>query len=247
MKDELDLLKKKIEEDKLEYERKLIEIEREKNEILKEAYKKAEEMMSEMQSKAAGLIEKISREDSKKEDLKEVQRNLNQLRTTITTEKREKVVEKAKVEVKIDFVEGEKVFVKSLNQFASVIKINKNKESAIVQAGILKMELPLNDMKKAEEDKKKVYAAAGLSRARGVKYEIDVRGKMVDEAIHEIEAYFDSAILSGYNEVYVIHGKGTGALREGILKYLKNSRYVKEFRIGGHNEGGLGCTVVTLK
>lgn len=53
--------------------------------------------------------------------------------------------------------------------------------------------------------------------------------------------------MSGYNEIHVIHGKGTGALRTGILDYLKTSRYVKTFRAGSFNEGGIGCTVVTLK
>ena len=57
----------------------------------------------------------------------------------------------------------------------------------------------------------------------------------------------DRAVMNSYTEVYIIHGKGTGALREGILNYLKKCRYVKEYRLGGHGEGGLGCTVVTLK
>jgi DNA mismatch repair protein MutS2 len=57
----------------------------------------------------------------------------------------------------------------------------------------------------------------------------------------------DRALLSGFSEVYVIHGKGTGALRAGIIEYLKGCHYVKSFRTGGHGEGGIGCTVVTLK
>lgn len=247
MKLQIETLKKNIEFEKREYEKKLIEIEREKNEILKSTYEKAELMMRDMQAKAAGLIEKIQREENKKEDLKDVQKSLTQLRTSIIEEKKIKVVQKPKMELKLDFTEGEKVFVKSLNQFASVLKINKNKETAIIQAGILKMELPLLDMKRAEEDKKKVYVNAGTHSRSSVKYEIDIRGRMVEDAIHELESYLDRAVLSGYNEINVIHGKGTGALREGILKYLKTCRYVKDFRMGGHGEGGLGCTVVTLK
>lgn len=80
-----------------------------------------------------------------------------------------------------------------------------------------------------------------------VRNEIDLRGKMVDEAVYELETYLDRAVMNSYTEVYIIHGKGTGALREGILNYLKKCRYVKEYRLGGHGEGGLGCTVVTLK
>jgi len=100
--------------------------------------------------------------------------------------------------------------------------------------------------KKLEEKKEKVYNVS-THKKTPVRSEIDLRGKMVDEGIYELETYLDRATLNGYTEVYVIHGKGTGALREGILKYLKTSKYVKEYRIGGHGEGGLGCTVVTLK
>jgi len=145
-----------------------------------------------------------------------------------------------------DFKVGDRVFVKSINQFANILKINTSKESASVQAGILKLEVPFEEIKIVEEKKEKVYNVS-THKKTPVRSEIDLRGKMVDEGIYELETYLDRATLNGYTEVYVIHGKGTGALREGILKYLKTSKYVKEYRIGGHGEGGLGCTVVTLK
>ena len=104
----------------------------------------------------------------------------------------------------------------------------------------------LFNLHQGEEKKEKVYNVS-THKKTPVRSEIDLRGKMVDEGIYELETYLDRATLNGYTEVYVIHGKGTGALREGILKYLKTSKYVKEYRIGGHGEGGLGCTVVTLK
>ena len=144
------------------------------------------------------------------------------------------------------FKVGDRVFVKSINQFANILKINTSKESASVQAGILKLEVPFEEIKIVEEKKEKVYNVS-THKKTPVRSEIDLRGKMVDEGIYELETYLDRATLNGYTEVYVIHGKGTGALREGILKYLKTSKYVKEYRIGGHGEGGLGCTVVTLK
>ncbi len=248
MKEEMDKLKALIERDKADYEHKLAELEKEKNDILKTAYDKAEKMMQEMQAKAAGIIEKIQKEDKSKEELKEVQKSLTQLRSTITEEKKQNVAPKVKKELKLEFKEGDKVFIKSLNQFATVLKINKSKETAIIQAGILKMELPLVDMKKSEEESKKVYVPAGMHSSRNaVKYSIDLRGKMVEEGVHELESYLDKAVLSGYTEVSIIHGKGTGALREGIIDYLRGCRYIKDFRTGGHGEGGLGCTIVTLK
>ena len=79
------------------------------------------------------------------------------------------------------------------------------------------------------------------------KMEIDVRGKNSDDAINEIEIYLDKATLSGYNMVYIIHGKGTMILRQKIREYLRTSPYVLDFNDANQNEGGLGCTVVNLK
>ena len=251
--DELDVMKKQVEflkeaaqRDKEAFEEKLRILEKEKNDILKEAYEKADRMMKEMQSKAAALVEKIQKEDNKKEDIKNVQKSLNMLRSALQSDKSKTVIEKPKVARKVDFKVGERVFVNSLNQFANVLKINLSKETTQVQAGILKLEVSLDDVKVVEEKKQKVYNSFSHKKT-AVRSEIDLRGKMVDEAVYELETYLDRAIMNSYNEVYVIHGKGTGALREGILNYLKNCPYVKEYRIGGHGEGGLGCTVVTLK
>ncbi|BBA53132.1 DNA mismatch repair protein MutS [Fusobacterium varium] len=251
--DELDIMKKQVEflkeaaqRDKEVFEEKLRVLEKEKNDILREAYEKADKMMKEMQSKAAALVEKIQKEDNKKEDIKNVQKSLNMLRSALQDDKSKTVAEKPKVARKVDFKVGERVFVNSLNQFANVLKINLSKETVQVQAGILKLEVSLDDIKVVEEKKQKVYNSFSHKKT-AVRSEIDLRGKMVDEAVYELETYLDRAVMNSYNEVYVIHGKGTGALREGILNYLKNCPYVKEYRIGGHGEGGLGCTVVTLK
>ena len=105
----------------------------------------------------------------------------------------------------------------------------------------------MDDVKVVHEKKQKEYNTFVHKKTTSVRNEIDLRGKMVDEGIFELENYLDRAVMNSYTEVYVIHGKGTGALREGILNYLKKCPYVKEYRIGGHGEGGLGCTVVTLK
>lgn len=251
--DELDIMKRQVEflkeaaqRDKEAFEEKLRVLEKEKNDILKEAYEKADRMMKEMQSKAAALVEKIQKEDNKKEDIKNVQKSLNMLRSALQDDKTKTVAEKPKVARKVDFKVGERLFVNSLNQFANVLKINLSKETVQVQAGILKLEVSLDDVKVVEEKKQKVYNSFSHKKT-AVRSEIDLRGKMVDEAVYELETYLDRAVMNSYNEVYVIHGKGTGALREGILNYLKKCPYVKEYRIGGHGEGGLGCTVVTLK
>lgn len=247
MKRQVEFLKAAAQRDKEIFEEKLRVIEKEKNEILKQAYEKADIMMREMQSKAAALVEKIQKEENKKEDIKNVQKSLNMLRSALQEDKSKNVEVKPKVARKIDYKVGDRLFVNSLNQFANVIKINKAKETVQVQAGILKMEVSMDDVKVVHEKKQKEYNTFVHKKTTSVRNEIDLRGKMVDEGIFELENYLDRAVMNSYTEVYVIHGKGTGALREGILNYLKKCLYVKEYRIGGHGEGGLGCTVVTLK
>ena len=247
MQAEVKELKAQAKKEKDEYEEKLRVLEKEKNIILKEAYEKAESMMKDIQNKAAALVNKIQKEDKTKEEMKEVQKKLNMLRTSLQEEKAENVQAKPKVARKIDYKVGERVFVNSINQYAIVNKINLNKETLNIQAGILKLEVSMDDVKTVVEPKKKEYRPINTHTKTRVKNEVDLRGKLVDEGIYELETYMDRALMNGYSEIYVIHGKGTGALRNGIMDFLKTSRYVKSFRAGGHNEGGIGCTVVTLK
>ena len=244
---EVERLKQKAKKDQEEYEERLRQLEAEKNLILKEAYEKADAMIKDMQNKAAALVKKLQSEENKKDDMKNVQKSLNMLRTSLEQEKKANVEQKPKTVRKVDIKEGEKVLVLSLKQYAVVLKINLSKETAFIQAGILKLEVPLDDLKKITEKKEKTYTSASTSSRTSVKPKIDLRGKMVEEAIYELESYFDRAMLNGYKEVQVVHGNGTGALRKGIVEYLKICRYVKEFRFGGQGEGGVGCSVVTLK
>ena len=247
MRAEVESLKEKVKQEQIEYEEKLRKLEVEKNNILKEAYEKADQMMKDMQNKAAALVKKLQSEETKKDDAKSVQKSLNMLRTNLGKEKDENVEQKPKVARKIEFKEGEKVLVNSLKQYADILKINKSKETVLIQAGILKLEVSLDDIRKITEKKTKEYTQATSSKSSRVSSKIDLRGKMVEEAIYELESYMDKAVLTGYKEVQVVTGNGTGALRKGIVEYLKNCRYVKDFRFGGQGEGGVGCTVVTLK
>ena len=82
---------------------------------------------------------------------------------------------------------------------------------------------------------------------RTVRMSCDVRGLALDEALEEVDQYLDEAVLAGLNEVTIVHGKGTGILREGIQRALKTNGHVKSFRRGQYGEGEEGVTVVQLK
>ena len=144
---------------------------------------------------------------------------------------------------------GERVLLLTLNQEATVVKAADGKGEVLVQAGVIKMSIPLKDLRPIETKKKPQASSAkiSLSQDRGSALQIDLRGKMVDEACMELDRFIDNATMTGINEFFVVHGKGTGALRTGVQAYLRNHPRVKTFRIGAYGEGDAGVTVVTLK
>ena len=143
---------------------------------------------------------------------------------------------------------GDEVKVLSYGQKGTLIdKISDNEW--IVQIGILKMKLDQSGLEyvKPEKEKLSYISTSVKGRDSNVKLELDLRGERYEDAIIRTEKYLDDAILSNYHQVSIIHGKGTGALRQGIQQYLKNHRRVKTYRFGESGEGGHGVTVVELK
>lgn len=247
MQAQLEATRNELDKQKSIYEQNMIKLENEKNEIIKRAYEEADNYLKNMQAKAKNLIDKINSEESKKEDAKNAQRSLNMLRESFITDKKKNVKEKKVVTQNVDFAVGEEVLVKTMNQNGKILKIMPNNRIQ-VQTGILKLVVSTDDIVKIQKKKtNKFKNFASLKRTSQVRGEIDLRGMNADEAIAELETYMDRAMLTGYHEIYIIHGKGTMVLRKKIHEYLRTSKYVTEFKDANQNEGGIGCTVVTLK
>lgn len=144
---------------------------------------------------------------------------------------------------------GDTVNIVTLDQKATVLSAPDAKGDVVVQAGVMKLTVKLNDLRLIEE--KKPLAASGgkvgLGAGKQVGLELDVRGMLVDEANIVVDRYLDDAYNAGLTEVNIIHGKGTGALRSGIQAFLKRHPLVKGYRMGSYGEGDAGVTVVTLK
>ncbi len=148
---------------------------------------------------------------------------------------------------------GDEVLLININKTAIVTKLPTSNGVVEVLAGNLKTKtdiknLVLNEsVKKREAKEAKVRGSAIASLRRDFKPTIDVRGQTGDDAWFMIDKYFDDAKISSINSVTILHGKGTGALRNAIWRYLKSDKRVASFRAGTYGEGDYGVTVVELK
>ncbi|WP_199615599.1 endonuclease MutS2 [Paenibacillus alkalitolerans] len=143
---------------------------------------------------------------------------------------------------------GDEVRVLSLGQKGHVVE--KQADGAIVQLGIIKMKVALDDLEPVAADRKKTAAAGPTvkrTRDDNVRTELDLRGSNLEEALIEVDRFLDEAIMSNLGQVYIIHGKGTGVLRTGIQDFLRRHKHVKAHRLGNYGEGGTGVTVAELK
>lgn len=144
---------------------------------------------------------------------------------------------------------GDTVNIVTLDQKAAVLSAPDSKGEVMVQAGVMKLNVKLKDIRLIEEKKAAAPTSGkvGLGAGKQVGLELDVRGMLVDEANIIVDRYLDDAYNAGLSEVNIIHGKGTGALRAGVQAFLKRHPLVKGYRMGSYGEGDAGVTVVTLK
>jgi|AGTN01.2.fsa_nt_gi Mismatch repair ATPase (MutS family) len=144
--------------------------------------------------------------------------------------------------------EGSPVLVKSVGAEGVVSSINKEKETAEVRLGRMKSVFPLSELARL---KQKTVPDVPKSTARELRSEtfspeLNLIGKNVLEALFELDAFLDKAASAGVGEVRIIHGYGTGKLREAVRKRLKENRSILEFRDGGYSEGQRGATIAKL-
>lgn len=149
-----------------------------------------------------------------------------------------------------DPVAGDRIIIKGIGE-GEVVEVNGNK--LLVKSGLLKTRVKFSDIMILDKPKEKpapvrhnLYRTS--SRADGdVKTEIDLRGETVDEAIGELSLFIDRCVLNSIEEIRIIHGKGTGALRSAVTDYLKNHPNIAEYRLGKYGEGENGVTIAKVK
>lgn len=148
---------------------------------------------------------------------------------------------------------GQTVFIKKLNQNATVLTLPNKSNQLQVQFGVITMNVKLGDLAlptNTVNAQKATHSSTSFKnsfKAKNISPEINVIGMTVDEAIPIIDKYLDDASMSGLANIRIVHGKGTGKLHSGIHQFLKNNAHAKSFRFGTFGEGEMGVTVVELK
>ena len=243
------------EQSKLEKERAhvILDAKNEANHIVAATKKQAEQLISEIRKER---LRAGQRGELTEQELQARKGKLDQLRQNDSLEKN-KILQKAK-KVK-ELAPGDEITVRSYSQQGTLVKKHKNGQWE-VEMGILKMLVDEDDIVKTEatvkaqkgKAKKKQQkiirktTSSGSTRA-SVKSSLDLRGVRYEAALTELDRYLDTAVLANISPVEIIHGKGTGALRQGVTEFLRSDRRVKSYHFASANAGGDGATIVELK
>ena len=233
----------------LEEEREKLRVKRE--EILGEARDEARKLVRRARSTTDLLIRELRRlkaEGGGGEAVaraEEARRELQQLRREIETEVE---LEEAPVLPASELAVGKTVFVQSLQQKGEILSLSD--EEALVQIGTIRVHLPQSELRRwqgrSAGSAPPVRGSYTIQKESEIRPEINLQGKTVEEAIPLVDKLLDDALWAGLGQVTVIHGKGTGKLKEGLRTYLQEHPLVKSLRGGVAGEGGSGVTVVIL-
>ena len=260
---EIEKLKREIELLKKDYENRQKKLLESKDKIIREATEEAREILQDAKNTADTAIRDLMKKENRG-DIRSMERNRTKLREKIDNTNSKVSINSSIVKKKknkpSDFKLGEDVRIISLNMEGTINSLPDSKGNLYVLCGIMRMQAKMDDiefidkpdiivkdMKFKSGDLSKKSHQKSLSKASSISMEINLLGKMVDEAIAELDKYLDDAYLSHLSSVRIVHGKGTGALRNAIHNYLKNVSYVSSYRLAEYGEGDAGVTIVEFK
>jgi len=223
------------------------------NKVLEDARKKALEIVAEAKDESEEMIKTAKKlktlgESERTRETEKIRRTLDSKKEVLSSSLQKAKRKGAQISAAALKL-GDSVHIVSMDAEGTVIGLPNAKGQVRVQAGIMKIDIHISDLEAPVKPAEKKYQrTSSVSLAqRSVGLSIDLHGQAVDDAQLLLDKYLDDAFLSGLSEVSVIHGRGTGVLKNGVRGYLKTHPHVKSFRSGVYGEGGDGVTVVTLK
>ena len=230
------------------------QLEERKERMIREANEEARKILQEAKDYADETIRKFNKGMSGKD--MENTRGLLREKITAANEKLSYKAQKPsqKQNKPEDFHLGDAVKVLSLGLNGTITSLPNARGDLYVQMGILRSQVNIKDIEKIDEEvitgpniQRTSSGKIRMSKTSTISPEINLIGKTVDEALSTMDKYLDDAYLAHLNQVRVVHGKGTGALRQAVHKHLKKLKIVKSFRLGEFGEGDAGVTIVEFK
>lgn len=248
---EMDRRREELEREKEDFERRkgviLAKAKEEAGNIVRETRDFADLMRKDLEN--LKTYENITERNRDQEAIRKKLRNRQeQYREKITVPSNKQPVDPSQLRL------GDRVWILSLNQKGEVIALPDEKNEMQVSVGLMKINVNVENVSRIEQGgsgtKRNIHQRYGRlyeSKVKAIDPTINVLGKVLDDALLDVDKYLDDAYIAGLKEVTVIHGRGTGTLREGLGHMFKSHKHVKGYRKGTYQEGGDGVTVVTLK
>lgn len=228
-----------------------------KEKIIQQANEEAKRILQEAKDYADETMRKFHKFGKESISAKDMEQEREKLRKKMAQAENKTAIKPAKKNTNLkpeDLHLGDTVRILSLNLRGTVSTKPDSRGNLFVQAGIMRTKVNFTDLELIDEPvitgpslSKTGAGKIKMSKSASVSTEINLLGKTVDEAIAELDKYLDDAYLAHMPSVRVVHGKGTGALRNGVHKFLKKQRHVKSFRLGEFGEGDAGVTIVEFK
>lgn len=226
------------------YKEKIDTLEKKKNEIIKKAKEDADFYLRDVNKKVEQAIQKIKESQASKDVIREEKKSIEEIK-----QKNENLIQKTfdKVSDKKDFSVGDFVKIKDTTADGIIIELDGNKKRAVVNSGNIKLQVKLRDLihskksEKVEERREHLYDSVLPS------YRLDIRGFRAEEAEFEIIKFLDQAYSGGIEQVEILHGKGTGALKKTAHEILNQHDKVKNYYFAKIELGGEGITIVEFK
>jgi DNA mismatch repair protein MutS2 len=228
------------------YQEKNSALEKQKKDILKKAKDEAENYIKDINKEFEATIKRIKESNASREVIKQEKQKIQQVKTAA----KEIFKEEELVDVDVrELKEGEYASIKNTSTIGVITKINKNKNSAVLFSGNIKMSVKLSELipskKKRESEVPTQSKLNYITTLKSLK--LDIRGHKPEEVDYELIKFLDDAYSSNVSRVEILHGKGTGVLKKTVHEILKNQNYVSSFYFANIEMGGEGITIVELK
>lgn len=248
-------LKNQLQKSKLEYDEKFDKLKNTREKIMQEAQIEAKRILKNAKVEVDEIIKEVKKLESEgySTSRQKLEEQKQKLKGKLNSIEEKQLIQEQNKGIKLEKVTpGMEVLLVTLNQKVTVLSEVDKKGEVQVQAGIMKINVKLENLRKIEgakptKDERRQAKKELKLKMANVDTSIDLRGMDSEEAVYVTDKYLDDAYMAGLGEVTIIHGKGTGVLRKSITEMLRRHPHVKTSRIGSYAEGGTGVTVAELK